>query len=75
MSLRRFLKLLGGRKAGATRGGTPGSHVNTKQLKRQHSKAVRVCDNAQADDPIIYDRTFFEDHHLDIPDELKERYK
>jgi hypothetical protein len=42
-SLRRALKLLGGRIAKATRGGTPGSHVNKRTNKRTHNKAVRRC--------------------------------
>lgn len=39
--LRSFLKKASGRKAGASRGGTPGSHVNTKSNKQAASKAIR----------------------------------
>lgn len=74
MSLRSFFRKIAGRAGQASRSHRGAkSHVNTKSNKRAASKAVRVCDYAQADDPIIYDRTFYEDHHLDIPDELKER--
>ena len=74
MSLRSFFRKIAGRAGNASRAHRgANSHVNTKSNKRAASKAVRVCKYAQADDPIIYDRTFFEDHHLDIPDELNRR--
>ena len=40
-----FLKKLSGRKADATRGGTPGSHVNKKANKRRASKAIRLYED------------------------------
>jgi hypothetical protein len=39
--IRRFLKYFAGRKGKSTRGGTPGSHVNTKRNKRKANKALR----------------------------------
>lgn len=39
--LSRAIKRFGGRKGGASRGGTPGSHVNTKANKRIANKAAR----------------------------------
>jgi len=42
--LRRTLLLLSGRKAKASREGTPGSHVNKRKNKRIASKAARQID-------------------------------
>jgi hypothetical protein len=74
MSIRSFMRKLAGRagKASPTKRGAH-SHVNTKRNKRASSKAQRVCEHAEADAHGIYDRTFFEDHHLDIPDELRRK--
>lgn len=43
--LNSFLKKVAGRKAGATRGGTPGSHVNKKANKRIASKSIRIYED------------------------------
>ena len=46
------VKKLGGRKAGASRGGTPKSHVNKRKNKKRNSKAIRTCDWYEyAEDP------------------------
>ena len=39
--IKRCLKSFAGRKAGATRSGTPGSHVNKRENKRTANKAIR----------------------------------
>jgi len=74
MSLRAFFRKIAGRAGQATRSKRGAkSHVNTKRNKRASNKAIRVCEYAEADAQGIYDRMFYEDHHLDIPDEIKEK--
>jgi hypothetical protein len=75
MSFRSFIRKIAGRAGKATRSNKGAkSHINTKRNKRAGNKAIRVCEYAEADAQGIYDRMFYEDHHLDIPDEVKEKY-
>jgi len=65
MSIANFLKKLAGHAGKASRGKRgASSHVNTAVNKQHANKAVRD-----------YDRDFYEDHHLDVPDELARQYQ
>lgn len=69
MSLRNFFKKIRGNKGHASRSKKgAGSHVNTRKNKRAANKGDRYSYRAH-----LFD-TLLEDHHLDIPDEIKEKY-
>lgn len=66
MSIRNFLKKLAGRAGKASRSKRgASSHVNTAANKQHANKAVRVH----------YERDFYEDHHLDVPEELLRQFR
>ena len=67
MSIRSFIRKIAGRTGKASRSNRgANSHVNTQANKRAASKAVRQPGF------IFYDELL--DYHLDMPDEIKERY-
>ena len=83
MSIRSFFRKIAGRAGAASRSKRgANSHVNTQANKRAASKAVRCSYRARLMEELdreqhkaMVDRFFYEDHHLDIPDEIKERYE
>ena len=71
MSIRAFIRKIAGRAGKASRSNRgANSHVNTQANKRAASKAVRVSHRAD----LINFNTEIYDYHLDVPDEIKERY-
>lgn len=77
MSLRAFIRKIAGQAGKASRSKRgASSHVNTRLNKRRSHKAVRTQEDEEyaSNASPIWDRTFFEDHHLDVPDEIRELY-
>jgi hypothetical protein len=80
MSLRSFIRKIAGRAGNASRSKRgANSHVNTQANKRAASKAVRQSYRADLVNFKVEGtrtgRYYHTDYHLDVPDEIKERYK
>ena len=85
MSIRAFIRKIAGRAGKASRSNRgANSHVNTQANKRAANKAVRQSYRADLANFKVegirtsryYHRDYYiqTDYHLDVPDEIKERY-